>query len=179
MLDAEIIKKCIEGDRAAQEKLYNFYAPRMRATCLRYASSVFEAEDIFQDGFVKVFTKLKDYRNQGGSFDGWVRRIIVNTAIDTYRKNIALKNNIQYDSIAEDDTTAVEIADNLEEEELINVLSKLPDGYRIVFNLYAIEGYSHKEIAETLRITESTSKSQLFKARKQIQYLLQYQNSTT
>jgi RNA polymerase sigma factor (sigma-70 family) len=178
MPNAEIIKECIEGNRIAQEKLYNFYASRMRGTCLRYSSSVFEAEDIFQDGFIKVFTHLKNYKNQG-SFDGWIRRIILNTAIDSYKKNIELKAQVSYDSLEEDEFVPVEIADNLDEEDLIQVLAKLPDGYRMVFNLYAIEGFSHKEIANMLDITESTSKSQLFKARKQIQHLLQYKNSPT
>ncbi len=172
MLSAEIIKECIEGNRTAQEKLYNFYASRMRGTCLRYSSSVFEAEDIFQDGFIKVFAHLKNYKNQG-SFDGWIRRIIVNTAIDTYKKNIVAKDHVPYDTLEEDEIVQVEIEDNLDAEDLIAILSRLPAGYRMVFNLYAIEGFSHKEIAELLEITESTSKSQLFKARKQIQYLFQ------
>ena len=178
MLDAEIIKECIEGNRIAQEKLYNFYASRMRGTCLRYSSSVFEAEDIFQDGFIKVFTHLKNYKYQG-SFDGWIRRIIINTAIDTYKKNSLMDDHISFDMLEEDEITSVEIAYNMTEEDLIQVLSKLPQGYRMVFNLYAIEGFSHKEIAEMMQITESTSKSQLFKARKQIQYLLHYKNNTT
>jgi RNA polymerase sigma factor (sigma-70 family) len=178
MLNAEIIKECIEGNRIAQERLYNFYASRMRGTCLRYAGSVFEAEDIFQDGFIKVFTNLKNYKNQG-SLDGWIRRIIVNTAIDAYKKNIEKNAHVSYDMLEEEEIAQVEIADNLDEEDLIQVLAKLPDGYRIVFNLYAIEGFSHKEIADKLEITESTSKSQLFKARKQIQHLLEYKYNIT
>ncbi len=176
MFNAEIIKECIEGNRKAQEKLYNFYAARMRGTCLRYSSTAFEAEDIFQDGFIKVFTNLKNYKNQGGSFDGWVRRIIVNTAIDTYKKNRTQKEQVSYENVTEEEIGPVEIEDTLEEEELLAALAKLPDGYRMVFNLYAVEGFSHKEISNLLEITESTSKSQLFKARKQIQHLLQYKS---
>jgi RNA polymerase sigma factor (sigma-70 family) len=178
MLNAEIIEQCIEGSRIAQEKLYNFYASRMRGTCLRYSSSVFEAEDIFQEGFIRVFANLKNYKNQG-SFDGWIRRIIVNTAIDTYKKNLVRKDQVSYEGLEDHEITQVEIADQLDEKDMLNALSKLPDGYRMVFNLYAIEGFSHKEIAEMLNISESTSKSQLFKARKQVQYLLQYKNSIT
>jgi RNA polymerase sigma factor (sigma-70 family) len=178
MLDAEIIEKCIEGNRIAQEKLYNFYASRMRGTCLRYSSSVFEAEDIFQDGFIKVFNNLKNYKNQG-SLDGWIRRIIVNTAIDTYKKNIEMANHVSYDTLEDNEITSVEIGDHLDEEDLMQILTQLPEGYRMVFNLYAIEGFSHKEIAEMLEISESTSKSQLFKARKYIQHLLQFKNTTT
>jgi RNA polymerase sigma-70 factor (ECF subfamily) len=178
MLDAEIIKECIEGNRIAQEKLYNFYASRMRGICLRYASSVFEAEDIFQDGVIKVFTHLKDYKNQGGSFDGWIRRIFINTAIDSFKKNKAWKDPVSFEDLVGEESIVIEFVDHLDEKQLMHLLSLLPEGYRMVFNLYAIEGYSHKEIAKMLGVTESTSKSQLFKARKQIQYLLQ-ENVTT
>jgi len=171
MLDEDIIKQCIEGNRTAQEKLYNFYAPKMKGICVRYARSVVEAEDIFQDGFVKIFTNLKKYRNQG-SFDGWVRRIIVNTAIDAYKANISMKNNVPYEELPETENTSIDIDDTLDEQELLNIVSKLPDGYRVVFNLYAIEGYSHKEIADMLNISEGTSKSQLSKARRTIQNTL-------
>jgi len=177
MLDREIVKLCIAGDRKAQEKLYNFYASKMKGVCLRYSRSIVESEDIFQDGFVKVFSNLKNYSGQG-SFDGWVRRIMVNTAIDTYKKNLPFKNSSQFDEFIEDELKTVELPDELEEEDLLNILSNLPDGYRLVFNLYAIEGYSHKEIAERLNISENTSKSQLHRARKLIQQILFKYNGT-
>ncbi len=177
MLDNEIIRLCISGDRKAQEKLYNFYAAKMKGVCLRYSKSIVESEDVFQDGFVKVFANLKNYKGQG-SFDGWVRRIMVNTAIDNYKKNLPFKNSAQFDELIEDDLKAVEIKDGLQEEDLLKILANLPDGYRVIFNLYAIEGYSHKEISEMLHISENTSKSQLHRARKLIQQILFKYNVT-
>lgn len=172
MLDDKIIQKCIQGDRNAQRELYNFYASRMRGICIRYARSDFEAEDIFQDSFIKVFTNLKNFNNQG-SFDGWIRRIVTNTAIDHYKKNLNLSKHIQYeDSDNEEIAEGEEIIGDLNAKDLLKVLSELPPGYKLIFNLYAIEGYTHKEIAEQLNIAESTSKSQLTKARRFIKALL-------
>ena len=172
MLEDEIIKQCIAGNSKAQEKLYNFYARRMKGICVRYAKSVFEAEDIFQDAFIKVFTYLVNYKMEG-SFDGWIRRIVVNTAIDHYKKNQSLEKHFeQYDGADEIETENVTIEQKLYADDLLKILSLLPDGYRLVFNLYAIEGYHHKVIADLLNITEGTSKSQLSKARRYIQHLL-------
>lgn len=176
MLDKDIIKRCIEGDRKAQEKLYNFYASKMKAICLRYVKSSAEAEDVFQDGFIKVFTNLKNYKGEG-SFDGWIRRIIVNTAVDRYKKNLPLQQHSNYEDISETEAIILTERHELEEQDLLKILNKLPDGYKFVFNMYAIEGYSHKEIGEMLNITESTSKSQLHRARKMIQELFFLQNT--
>ena len=175
MLDEALITKCIEGNRAAQEQLYNFYARRMRGVCVRYAKSDFEAEDIFQEAFVKVFRYLKNFKMQG-SFDGWVRRIVVNTAIDHYKANLSNNNQVHLDVVEDYQLCSVEMPADLEVEDMMRILEKLPDGYKMVFNLYAIEGYSHKEIADMLNISEGTSKSQLSKSRKYIQVLFQ-QNS--
>lgn len=170
MLEKNIIERCIEGDRKAQEKLYNFYASKMKGVCLRYVKSSSDAEDVFQDGFVKVFRNLKNYKGQG-SFDGWIRRIIINTAVDSYKKNRPLQQQSNYEDLPESEATTVQESTNLQAEDLLNILNMLPDGYKIIFNLYAIEGYSHKEIGEMLSISESTSKSQLHRARKLIQHL--------
>jgi RNA polymerase sigma factor (sigma-70 family) len=175
MLDEALITKCIEGNRAAQAQLYHFYARRMRGVCVRYAKSDFEAEDIFQEAFIKVFRYLKNYKMQG-SFDGWVRRIVVNTAIDHYKANLSNNNHLHLDVFEDYQLNSVVMPADLEVEDMMRVLEKLPDGYKMVFNLYAIEGYSHKEIADMLNISEGTSKSQLSKARKYIQVLFQ-QNS--
>lgn len=175
MLDEALINKCLEGNRAAQSQLYNFYARRMRGVCVRYAKSDFEAEDIFQEAFVKVFRYLKNYKMQG-SFDGWVRRIVVNTAIDQYKANLSNNNQVHLDVFEDYQVGSVEMPADLEVDDMLRILEKLPDGYKMVFNLYAIEGYSHKEIADMLNISEGTSKSQLSKARKYIQVLFQ-QNS--
>ena len=171
MQEGTLINECIAGNRLAQEKLYNFYAGRMKGICMRYARSAFEADDIFQEAFIKVFTNLKNFK-MNGSFDGWIRRIVVNTAIDQYKKNLVHQNHVQYETVSDRDLSIASFDHQLHEEDLLKILEKLPHGYKVVFNLYAIEGYSHKEIAEMLNITEGTSKSQLSKARRFVQNLL-------
>ncbi len=143
---------------------------------MRYARSSQAAEDIFQDGFVKVFMNLNKY-NSEGSFDGWVRRIIVNTAIDAYKKNLRLNDMSSYDDLKEQEQITIDSFEYLKESELLQLLQNLPDVLRLIFNLYAIEGYTHKEIAEMLQISENASKSQLYRARKLIQQMLFNHNS--
>lgn len=130
---------------------------------MRYASSTFEAEDMLQAGFIKAFTNLGSYRGEG-SFEGWIRRVIVNTAIETYRRNRRSGQQVELDEVY-DDAQQTFAMDNLECEDLLRLIQALPDGYRVVFNMYAVEGFSHKEIAESLQISESASKSQLSRAR--------------
>lgn|SRR5690606_10573057 len=137
----------------------------MLGVCMRYAQSTFEAEDMLQAGFVKVFAALPDFRGDG-SIEGWIRRIIVNTAISTYRQNKRLETESWQEG--HDAVHAYELQ-HLEHEDLLRLVRALPDGYRIVFNLYAIEGYSHKEIAGMLGISEGASKSQLSRARRWLQ----------
>jgi RNA polymerase sigma factor (sigma-70 family) len=172
MLDEKIIRLCIEGDRISQEKLYNYYASRMRGICVRYSKSEVEAEDIFQDAFIKVFNNIKKFNNNG-SFDGWIRRIVTNTAIDHYRKNLIISDHIEYDMTGDDHRGSIEITHELEEQDLLKILNQLPPGYKLIFNLFAIEGFSHKEISEMLNISQGTSKSQLTKARKLIRTILE------
>ena len=173
MLDKSIISKCINGDRKAQETLYNFYSSQMKGVCMRYARSSFEAEDLFQDAFIKIFKNLQNYKGEG-SFDGWVRRIVINTSIDYYKKRMTQGDTVNYDDVNENDIDSkIELVNEIDLEVLIKLLNELPNGYRMVLNLYAIEGYSHKEIAEMLEVSESTSKSQLIKARKYFKSLLQ------
>ena len=170
--DADIITKCIEGDRAAQDLLYKMYASLMFGVCLRYCCDRNEAKDVMQDGFIKVYSNIKNFRKEG-SLEGWIKRIIVNTALDNFKKKQKLYNHTSIDDINElsiEYDEEIEPQDNdITEEELLAMIQTLPDGYRMVFNLYAIEDYSHKQIAEMLKITESTSKSQLFKARNALQ----------
>ncbi len=170
-MEKELIEKCIKGERAAQELLYKTYSRKVKGICLRYARTVFEAEDILQESFIKIFTNLKKY-NYSGPFEAWIRRIVLNTAIDFYKSNLYLENQVNIDETRENELSPSTIADNLSEQELLKLLSTLPDGYRVVFNLYAIEGFSHKEIGELLNISEGTSKSQLSKARNYIKSLL-------
>ena len=170
--DAEIINGCVKGDRAAQDNLYKMFASLMFGVCIRYCSDRNEAKDVMQEGFIKVYTNIKNFRKQG-SLEGWIKRIIVNTALDNFKKKQKLYNHTNIDDInelsIENDEESEPQDDDFSEKELLAMIQKLPDGYRMVFNLYAIEDYSHKQIAEMLKISESTSKTQLFKARNLLQ----------
>jgi RNA polymerase sigma factor (sigma-70 family) len=161
--EKELIQKCINQDPVSQRLLYERYSGIMYAVCLRYSTDADHAKDLLQEGFIRVFGHLGSYKFEG-SFEGWVRRIFVNTAIENYRRNQKGKYFEEYDD-KHDRSVSPDAVSNLNMEELISLIQKLPDGYRTVFNLYVIEGYSHKEIAEELGITESTSKTQLRKAR--------------
>ena len=169
--EADLIEGCIRGDRKMQKELYERFAPKMFGVCLRYASSNEEAEDILQEGFIMVFKKIGSYRNEG-SFEGWIRRIFVNTAIEHFRR----KTHQQ--PITEKEESTVEgkylsVLDALAEKDIVQLIQQLSPGYRTVFNMYVIEGYSHKQIAEELGISEGTSKSQLSRAKQILQELVQ------
>lgn len=155
--------KSISPANSSWEEIYKTYSRKMYTVCLRYARTHEEAEDILHDGFIKVFACLNEYRNLG-SFEGWVRRIMVHTAINAYRKYSSRWFPIDDDNKTTE-TEEVSIEDNIAHDELIKQINAMPDGYRLVFNMYVIEGYKHSEIAEVLGITESTSKTQLMKAR--------------
>lgn len=174
MNEMKLIEACIREDKSAQRKLYDLLSPKMYYVCLRYARHEMEAQDILQDGFIKVFDNISKFKNDG-SFEGWVRRIMVNTALNQCRKASYKKEQI---GIADyqDSVVSSKAVSNLSEQELLLLIQKLPDGYRTVFNMYVIEGYSHKEIGEMLNISESTSRSQLAKARKWMQKVLTEQN---
>jgi RNA polymerase sigma-70 factor (ECF subfamily) len=158
-----LLDGCKRGDRKAQESLYKALASKMMAVCTRYAKDTFEAEDILQMGFVKVFRKVSEFRSDG-SFEGWIRRIMVNTAIETYRKNLRSLNVVDIDEVYDQPQSTFDMG-KLELNDLMKLVQQLSNGYRIVFNMYAIEGYSHKEIAKELGISEGASKSQLSRAR--------------
>ena len=161
--ESHLIENCINGDRKSQKAMYDKFSGKMFAICLRYSKNQMDAEDILQEGFVKLFNNLNRFRGEG-SFEGWVRRIFVNTAIEHIRRknmNTAVGEGLE-NSIADKRQSAL---DNLYEKDLIKTSRTLSDGYRTVFNMYAVEGYSHKEIAGQLGITESTSKSQFSRAK--------------
>ena len=161
----KIIKACIKGDRIAQKHLYQMFADKMYSVCLRYAANEDEAKDILQDGFIKVFLHLNQF-NFKGSFEGWIRRIVVNTALEKFRdKNYLFAVNMtqNYES---GDTEYDHILSDLSATDLLGLIQELSPQYRMVFNLYAIEGYSHKEIGEIMNIKEGTSKSNLSRARE-------------
>jgi RNA polymerase sigma factor (sigma-70 family) len=164
MSDEELIQGCIKGKDAFQYELYKRYSPKMFGVCLRYCASREEAEDVLQDGFIKVFKKIDSFRFTG-SFEGWIRRIMVHTAIRN--KYITLRahevntlEGVEHPALDEKVTSKLMMMD------LMKLVNELPQGYKIVFNLFAVEGYSHKEIAEMLEIQEATSRSQYLRARQ-------------
>jgi RNA polymerase sigma factor (sigma-70 family) len=159
----ELINDCKTGSRKAQELLYKQFATKMLGVCMRYAVDKMEAEDMLQNGFVRVFQKMNDYRGEG-SFEGWVRRIMVHSSIEYYRKHHKMMQVEMDDNTPEHSVNAAAVA-NLDAKDLMGMIQKLSPGYRMVFNLYAIEGYSHKEIGEIMGISEGASKSQLSRAR--------------
>ena len=160
-----LIKKAINNNREAQEQLFELFSPKMLGVCRQYVKDLHHAEDLLLSGFLKVFTSLHSFKHEG-SFEGWIRRIMVNTCISYLRK----KNLV--DLSDEDYVFNKEVTESLENtsvEDIQKLIDQLPDGYKMVFNLFAIEGYKHSEIAVKLGVSESTSKSQLFKARKLLQ----------
>lgn len=168
--EKELVRKCLSKDRQAQKELYTRYSGVLFAICMRYSLNAENAKDMLQDSFIKAFEVLPRFRFEG-SFEGWLKRIAVTTCLDFNKK---LKTEpFQEDVQAISDIKHDEMVHaNLNTVDLINLLQKLPVGYRTVFNLYAIEGYSHQEISELLSISENTSKTQLFKARKMLQAML-------
>lgn len=159
----------MQMDRKAQKLLYDKYSSLFLGICMRYANSRDEAEDILQDGFVKIFMNIKQYRGEG-SFEGWMKRVLINTAISNYRSNLKYYYHADIDEIkkTEIDESSVDNSE-FSKEELLKVINSLPEGFKIVFNLYAIEGYKHKEIGEMLDIDIGTSKSQYSRAKALIQ----------
>lgn len=172
MSDVEMLEGCKANKEHAQRFLFNRYARIMTGVCLRYADTYEEAQDIVQDAFIKVFKKIGTFSGKG-SLEGWIRRIMVNTALDYLRSiknerfNIAV-DDVQY-KLKEDQL----VISSLQAEDLLKIIQTLPTGYRTVFNMYAIEGYSHKEIASELSISENTSKSQYSRARTLLQKKLE------
>ena len=174
----EIIRLAIENNRTAQQRIYNKFSPKMLSVCRQYIKDIHQAEDIMITAFMKVFVNLKKFE-QKGSFEGWIRRIMVNECIS----HIRVQKKVTF---VEDENYFEESFNNIESqfsvEDIQFLIDSLPDGYRMIFNLYAIEGYKHQEIATMLRIKEGTSKSQLSHARKilkeQIVKLKNYSNGT-
>lgn len=165
----KIIKGCLAGNRRDQELLYRRHASKLYAVCLQYSGNDDEARDILQEGFIKIFENLIHYKYEG-SFEGWMRKIIVNTALEKYRSKNNLYRVDDIDLIPEPDADPdTEDYAGLEAVDLLDIIRELPPKYRMVFNLYAIEGYSHKEISQMINISEGTSKSNLSRARQILQ----------
>ncbi len=163
--DKELIETCLKDNPIAQKMLYDTYSSVLFGICLRYSKNEEEAQDILQDSFIKIFTKLDTYQFTG-SFEGWLKRIVTNTSIEYYRKKITMEH---LEEIGFNPYLAVDSDRGLEVEELLKMIQELPEGYRMVFNMYAIDGYTHSEIATKLNISEGTSKSQLSRARAYLQ----------
>jgi RNA polymerase sigma factor (sigma-70 family) len=171
--DQQIIDGCANHERKAQQILYDKYSYFLLGVCMRYATDKAEAEDILQDSFLKIFSNIKDFSGTG-SFIGWLRKIAVNTAITHYHKNLKYRYHVDIDEYVsvEAGVTSFE-EDFFTSDELYKVLNELPTGYRMVFNLYAVEGYKHKEIAEMLGVDTNTSKSQYSRAKAVIREKLE------
>jgi len=165
MRDQQIIELCAKHDRKAQQVLYDKYSRLLLGICLRYATDKAEAEDILQDSFLKIFFSIKDFTGSG-SFIGWLRKVAVNTAITHYHKNLKYRYHVDIDEYVTIEAGVMSFEEDFfTSDELYKVLNELPTGYRMVFNLYAVEGYKHKEIAEMLGIDTNTSKSQYSRAK--------------
>jgi RNA polymerase sigma-70 factor (ECF subfamily) len=160
----QLIGDCMSGRRPAQNRIYELFAPRMLPVCLRYSNDKEEAEEILQEGFIKVFTHIAQFRREG-SFEGWVRRIVVNAALQRYREKARMYPVVSLQEEISVTTTSNETYANIGYKDLLALVQKLPPAYRLVFNLYVFEGMKHKEIAEALKISEGTSKSNLYDAR--------------
>ena len=163
-----LIQNCLQNKKDAIDTMYQQFAPKMFALCIRYAKDRSEAEDILQEGFIKVFNSLQKYSGNG-SFEGWLRKIFVNTALNWIRSNKMYFEDITNIEYSTDSVFNNKIIEEISTNEILELINELPKGYKLIFNLYVIEGYKHKEIAEKLNISESTSKSQLLKARKALQ----------
>ena len=171
MDEKQLIDGCIKGDRKAQKALYDKYSGRMLAVCQRYVKDYEDARDLLQEGFIKLFTNIHQYVGEG-LFDGWVRKIFVNCALERLRNQDVLRNAVDIEETDFADIPDETAISQLSAEEIMAYVQSLPDGFRTVFNMFAIEGYSHKEIGQKLNISESTSRSQYMRARKMLQKMI-------
>lgn len=174
----ELIANCIRNNARAQHELYELFAPAMFKICLRYAPDTSTAQDIFQDAFVKVYQNLHKIK-QSSHLPGWIKRVFVYTAIDQLRATAKFRQHVAIDSAIQIENNLLDVHSQLATADLMNLVQKLPQRARLVFNLYVMEGFSHKEIADLLSIQEGTSKSQLFEAKKSLQKALRNQEKMT
>ncbi|HBF87106.1 MAG TPA: hypothetical protein DDX39_00580 [Bacteroidales bacterium] len=166
--ECEVIAGCIKCNRKAQKMLFDKFSPVLFAICLRYSKSREEAEDVLQEGFVKIFSNIKQFKGEG-SFEGWLKRIMINTAISNYRNSLKYYYHEEVENVSEEIANEEEPDYEYSMNDLMQLINELPDGYRVIFNMYVIEEYKHKEIAEILDIDVGTSKSQFSRAKKMLQ----------
>ena len=178
MTEEVLIQGCLRNDATAQQELYYRYSPKMLSVCYRYAKSREDAEDMLQEGFIKVFTQIHQFQNRG-ALEGWIRRIIVHTCINNLKKNKKFSDSVYIIHAASVSVREENIPSILQAKQVVECIRLLPLGYRTVLNLYAIEGYSHKEIAEILDIEESTSRSQYTRAKAMLEDILIRKNILT
>jgi RNA polymerase sigma-70 factor (ECF subfamily) len=167
----EIVKGCIDNDRKCQEMLYHTFSNIMYGVCLSYTKNKDEAKDVLQEGFIKVFKNIHKY-NEEKNLEGWVRKIMVNTSIDFYRVRARKNIHINIDNVPDVQMVDYSILEAISANEILNLIQKLPEGAKIIFNLHVLEGYTHDEIANMLDIAEGTSKSQFWRAKKLLQQML-------
>lgn len=171
MTEQSILAGCLNNDPSAQRELYNRYSPKMLSVCYRFANSREDAEDMLQEGFIKVFTQMHTFQNKG-AFEGWIRRVIVHTCINFLKKNKKFSNSIDLEQADYLEVKEETMPSVMQARQIIECIRLLPLGYRTVLNLYAMEGYSHKEIADMLDIEESTSRSQYTRAKSMLEAIL-------
>ncbi len=164
----KLVEKCILGNRLSQHNFYNKYSTFLFGVCIRYAKNRTDAEDILQEGFIKIFKYLKDFRNEG-AIEGWMRRIIITTSFNFYKRKNLINKNIEPEHINISLSGDHDIVSNMSHKELLKIVQGLPNGYRTVFNMNTFEGYSHKEIGNKMNISVNTSKSQLSRAKSSLQ----------
>jgi RNA polymerase sigma factor (sigma-70 family) len=171
MTEQAILVGCLQNDPSAQRELYNRYSPKMLSVCYRFGQNREDAEDMLQEGFIKIFTQIHTFQNKG-AFEGWIRRIIVHTCINFLKKNKKFTENIDLDHAGYLEVKEETMPSIMQARQIIECIRLLPLGYRTVLNLYALEGYSHKEIGEMLDIEESTSRSQFTRAKSMLEMIL-------
>jgi RNA polymerase sigma factor (sigma-70 family) len=171
MTDELMLAGCLHNNASSQEALYNRFSPRMLGVCYRFAKNREDAEDMLQEGFIKIFTQIHQYRNEG-ALEGWIRRIVVHTCINILKKNKKFSDSVDISYASSLRTTEDNIPSMVQAKQVVECIRLLPMGYRTVLNLYAIEGYSHREIGEMLDIEESTSRSQYTRAKVMLEDIL-------
>lgn len=169
MLNEEtLISECIKNNRIAQKELYDRYASKLMGICIRYTNSREDAEDVLIEGFTSIFQKLKMFKGEG-SFEGWMKRIMVNAAISHFRQNSKYRFHLDIADVVNVSQKEETVIEKMEAKRIIDIVNTMPEGYKVIFNLFAVEGFTHREIGEMLNISEGTSKSQFSKGRKWLQ----------